>query len=73
MSKGYKNFRLKAAMRECDKVQEEVAAASGMTPSTFSRKVNGQLVFDEIEIIAICKFLKKKVTDIFFINELPIG
>lgn len=66
MNKGYVNFKLKAAIVESGKTQADVANAIDMTPATLSRKLNGKLVFDEIEMQKISDFLNRDVTEIFF-------
>jgi DNA-binding XRE family transcriptional regulator len=68
--KGYKNFKLKGAIAEKGYTQEEVAQAIGITAATFSKKINGELTFKELEMQATASFLDKEVTDIFFTNKV---
>lgn len=72
MKKGYINYKLKAAIAERGLRQEDIARAINITTSTLSRKLNGKLIFDEIEILGISNFLDKRIMDIFFTQKLPI-
>jgi len=70
MKAGYVNFKLKAAIVENGFTHADVAQAAGLTPATFSKKINGIGFFDEVEIKLISDFLKKPVSDIFFCSEV---
>ena len=49
--------KLKAAMIMAGYDQRKLAAEIGMTPTTFSRKLNGKSSFDIDHIISICNIL----------------
>jgi DNA-binding XRE family transcriptional regulator len=70
MKAGYINFKLKAAIVEQGLTHADVAQAAGLTPATFSKKINGIGFFDEIEMQLIAEFLKKPVSDIFFCSDV---
>lgn len=66
LKKSYIHTKLKAIIAENGLSQAQVAKAINLTPATLSRKINGKLIFDEIEMIEICNFFKTDVTEIFF-------
>lgn len=50
--------KLKARTAELGKTDRAVAVAVGMTPSTYSLKLNGKGVFSQKQITSICDFLQ---------------
>ena len=48
--------KLKARTAELGKTDRAVAVAVGMTPSTYSLKLNGKGVFSQKKITSICDF-----------------
>ena len=56
--------KLRARTAELGKTDKSVAAAGGMTPSTYSLKLNGMGVFTQKQICGICEFLQINSRDI---------
>jgi len=56
--------KLRGKMREEGQRQEDVGRAAGMTPTTYSLKLNGRAEFRQSEIESICDFLHIPYADI---------
>jgi len=56
--------RLKRRTKEAGLRQEDVGAAIGLTPSTYSRKLNNRAEFRQGEIEGICRLLQIGFQDI---------
>lgn len=61
--------KLKGRTKEMGYRQEDVGIAIGLTPATYSQKLNHKTEFKQSEIDDICKFLdipEKEITNYFF-------
>jgi len=61
--------RLRGAIRENGKTQEEVSAEAALASATFSQKLNNKGLFRQNEITAICDCLHipySKISEYFF-------
>jgi len=56
--------RLKGRMKEAGLRQEDVGAAIGLTPTTYSLKLNSKAEFRQSEIEGICQVLNIPFADI---------
>lgn len=56
--------RLKGRTKETGLRQEDVGAAIGLTPTTYSLKLNGKAEFKQREIEGICRLLDIPFEDI---------
>ena len=72
-SRPYDYSQLKARTAELGLTDRAVAGAGGMTPATYSLKLNGKGVFTQDQIVAICDFLRIEFVDIprvFFTHKV---
>lgn len=60
----YDYSQLKARTAELGQTDRAVSIAAGMTPSTYSLKLNGKGDFAQEQIIRICDFLRIDYGDI---------
>jgi len=67
---GFKNLRLKAVMAGLEITLDTLAKEIGVAKGSLSRKINGKRKFTEPEIEAVCRFLNKEPTEIFFDSML---
>lgn len=56
--------KLRAKIVEEGKTHREVAKAAGITPTTFSLRINNHGVFTQDQIISICEFLEIEIVSI---------
>lgn len=68
----YNYSKLRARTAELGKTGKAVAAAAGMSPSTYSLKLNGKAEFSQNEICKIITFLDISAADIglYFFNKI---
>lgn len=65
--------QLKARTAELGQTDRAVAVAAGLTPSTYSLKLNGKGVFSQKQITKICDFLKiayDAIPQYFFVQKV---
>ena len=64
---------LRAKMRECQVKHKEVAAATRISSTEFSMKINGRYPFTQDEMYDICAFLKIDINDLskYFPDRTP--
>lgn len=55
--------RLKGRIRECGFADKDIARLLGLTPQTFSSKLNGKADWNVSEMWKICEILNIPVTD----------
>lgn len=73
MSRPYDYSQLRARTAELGQTDKSVAIAGGMTPATYSLKLNDRGIFSQDQIIAICDFLRIEYVDIpryFFTHKV---
>ena len=67
----YDYAKLKGRTKEAGYRQEEVGACAGLTPTTYSLKINNKGEFKQKEIEAICRLLQIPADEIpsYFFNK----
>lgn len=71
--RSYDYSQLRARTAELCQTAKAVAVAGGMTPATYSLKLNGHGFFTQEQIIAICIFLRIDFAEIpryFFTHKV---
>ena len=66
----YNFSKLKGRMTECGYSHKEMAKALGISPVTFSMKINGKRDFTLTELITMSKVLKMETVMPYFFDDV---